>query len=153
MTTPVEDERPSSDERRLGVELFNATWEQIGSRADDELMVHMAHASAYHWAAAPECKPENQARSAWLLARVYALVGRAEPSLHYAGACFDWCERSGLADWDLAFAYEALARANRVAGDDEAARSYVELARSVEIADDEDRELLETDLATIWPSA
>jgi len=149
VTAPVEDERPSSDERRLGVELFNETWELIGSRDDDELMVHTAHASAYHWAAAPECKPENQARGAWLLARVYALVGRAEPALHYAEACFAWCERGELADWDLAFAYEALARASRVAGDDEAVRGYLELARSVEIAEDEDRELLETDLATI----
>ena len=143
------DESPPSEERRLGVELFNATWELIGSRDDDELMVHTAHASNYHWAMAPERKPENDARGAWLLARVYTLVGRREPALYYAEACFGSCERHALADWDLAFAYEALARASRLAGDDEAARSYLELARSVEIAEDEDRELLESDLATI----
>jgi hypothetical protein len=138
-----------SEERQRGADLFNGTWELIESRADDELMVHLAHASAYHWAVAPECKPENRARSAWLLSRVYTLVGRAEPALHYAEQCFEWCQQNDLADWDLAFAYEALARANRLAGDEDAAESFLELARSVEIAEDEDRELVEADLATI----
>ena len=138
-----------SDERRLGVDLFNATWGLIDSRSDDDLMVHQAHASAYHWAVAPECKPENRARSEWLVSRVYSVVGRAEPALLHARLCLDWCERHGLADWDLAFAYEALARASRVAGDDAAAAAYLEQARSVEIAEVEDRELLEADLATV----
>jgi hypothetical protein len=138
-----------SNDRQLGVDLFNGTWALIESREDDELMVHMAHASNYHWAIAPECKPENRARGAWLISRVYVLVGRSEPALHYADSCFQWCERHALADWDLAFAYEALARASRLAGDDEAALSYIELANAVEIADPEDGELLERDLATV----
>jgi hypothetical protein len=138
-----------SDERQLGVDLFNGTWRLIESRLDDELMVHMAHASTCHWALAPECKLENRARGEWLLARVYALVGRPEPALHHAQSCLAWCERGGLADWDLAFAYEALARASRLAGVDDAAERYIELARSVEIADGEDRGLVEADLATI----
>ena len=138
-----------SEERQLGVDLFNGTWSLIESRQDDELMVHMAHASSYHWAVAPECKPENRARGEWLLARIYALVGRSEPALHGARSCLDWCERHDLADWDLAFAYEALARASRMAGEDEAAERYVEQARAVEIAETDDRELVEADLATI----
>jgi hypothetical protein len=145
----LEDDRPVSAERQLGVDLFNGTWSLIESRRDDELMVHMAHASSYHWAVAPECKPENRARGEWLLARIYALVGRSEPSLHHARSCLDWCERHDLGDWDLAFAYEALARASRLAGDDEAAERYVEQARAVEIAETDDRELVEADLATI----
>jgi hypothetical protein len=138
-----------SAERQLGVDLFNGTWRLIESRADDELMVHIAHASSYHWALAPECKPENRARGEWLISRVYALVGRSEPALHHAESCFEWCERHALGDWDLAFAYEALARASRLAGDNDAAASYLELARSVEIAGAEDRELVEADLATV----
>jgi hypothetical protein len=145
----MEAARPMSDERRLGVDLFNATWGLIDSRDDDELMVHQAHASAYHWAVAPECKPENRARSEWLVSRVYSVVGRAEPALHHARRGLEWCGRHGLADWDLAFAYEALARASRVAGDDAAAAAYLEQARAVEIAEDEDSELLAADLATI----
>jgi hypothetical protein len=139
----------SSPDRQLGVDLFNATWRLIESRDDDELLVHIAHASAYHWAVAPECQPENRARGEWLVSRVYALLGQPEAALDHAQQCLGWCERGGLADWDLAFAHEALARANRVAGDGEAAARHIELARTVEITDAEDRELLERDLATI----
>jgi len=137
------------DDRQLGVDLFNATWLLIDSRSDDDLMVHMAHASAYHWAAAPECTPANRARSEWLVSRVYAIAGRAEPSLYHARVCLDWCERHDLGDWDLAFAYESMARASRAAGDDAAAAAYLDQARAVEIAEDEDRELLAADLETV----
>ena len=50
-----------TDERQLGVDLFNRTWRLIESREDDDLMIDCAHASAYHWAVAPECRPENRA--------------------------------------------------------------------------------------------
>src|SRR6478752_5870503 len=96
-----------TEQRQLGVDLFNGTWR----------MIECAHASAYHWAVAPECKPENRARSAWLLARVYTVAGRGEPALHHARRCLELCEQEGLDDWDLAFAYEALARASATAGD------------------------------------
>ena len=138
-----------SAERQLGVDLFNGVWRLMESRADDELMVSMAYASAYHWAIAPECTPANRARSEWLLSRVHVVVGRVEPALHHAERCLEICESAELADWDLGFAYEALARANRLAGDDASAESYVIRARAVPVADSEDRELLDNDLATI----
>ena len=134
----------ASEDRQRGVELFNATWELIGSREDDALMVHRAHASAYHWALAPECTPANRARSEWLVSRVYALTGRAEPALHHAQACLRWCEEHELGDWDLAYAPAAIARARKVGGVDYAAD--VERARAVPIAEDGDREHLEEDL-------
>jgi hypothetical protein len=137
------------DHRQLGVDLFNGTWRLIESREDDELMVGMAHASAFHWTRAPECKPENVARGHWLLARVYTLVDRSEPALHHATRCLEICEADGLRDWDLAFAYEALARAHRTAGNAAEVERYCALAEGVEIADAEDRELLEQDLATL----
>lgn len=139
----------SSPERQLGVDLFNGTWDLINSREDDELMVHRAHASAYHWAGAPECKPENRARSEWLLSRVYVLVGRVEPALHHAQRCLAWCEEHALADWDIAYAYEAMARASRLAGDDDGAEKYLAQARAVVIADAEDAEHVGEDLATV----
>jgi len=137
------------EHRRLGVELFNDTWRLIESREDDETMVNEAHASAYHWSRAPECRPENLARGHWMISRVYALVGRAEPALHHARRCLELCDSHDLRDWDLGFAYEALARAHRVAGDAAAVARYRSLAEGVEIADAEDRDLLVQDLATL----
>lgn len=136
-------------EREQGVDLFNRTWQLIESREDDDLMLHMAHASAWHWAAAPECTPANRARGEWLVSRVSALCALPDASLHHARSCLRWCEEHGLADWDLAYAYEALARASGVAGDQEGAARYAALAAAVPIEDADDRELLERDLATI----
>ena len=138
-----------SEERQRGVDLFNATWRLIESRDDDDLMLHMAHASGFHWAAAPECTPANRARSEWLVSRVSALCDLPDAVLRHARSCLRWCEENGLGDWDLAFAYEALARASKAAGDNEAANRYLERAAAVPIEEADDRELLERDLATI----
>lgn len=137
-----------SSDRQLGVELFNSTWGLMRSRADDDLMLLGAHASAYHWAVAPECTPENRARSEWQISRVYCVLERREPALHHARRCLAWCEDAGLADWDLAYAYEALARASRLGGDDAGADGFLVQARAVPIADAGDREHLDEDLAT-----
>ena len=61
------------------------------------------------------------------------------------------CEEYGLGDWDLAAAYEAMSRASLVAGDDAAARSWKDRATSAlaDIADPDDREPIEADLATL----
>ena len=58
------------------------------------------------------------------------MIERAEPALYHARRCLEICEANGIGDFDLAFAYEALARASAVAGDGEAARGYVDLART-----------------------
>jgi hypothetical protein len=148
---PVSDEPPILDHRRLGVTLFNQTWELMEREdrgpADDDRMLHVAHASRHHWGEVGT--PANLARGEWLCSRVYAVLGRPEPCVHHARRVLALCKEHGLADWDLAFGHEALARGLAVAGDLEAARAEVELALAVPIADEEDRALLLTDLATV----
>ncbi len=141
------------DHRRLGIDLFNNVWtflaKQHRTRDEDDEMLHAAHASAFHWKQVGA--PENRARSEWQCSRVYAVLGRGEPALHHAQRCLDICLENGIGDWDLAFAYEALARAHRVAANDAEYRRNLELARlaGTEIADDEDRELLENAVAEL----
>jgi len=143
------------DHRQLGVDLFNHTWallEREGrTRDDDDEMVYAAHASAYHWLHAEGAGPHNRARSEWQIARVYAVLGRGEPAVHHAQRCLDHCLENGIGDWDLAFAYEALARAQKVAGNEPEFRRNLELARETgaRISDPEDRELLEKDVAEL----
>lgn len=147
----------SSAERKLGVELYNSSWELLekAERAveEDDALIHEVHASAYHWLQAPECEPKNRARSEWLCSRAYCVVGRAEPALHHAKRCLEICEQhaDNVEDWDVAFAYEALARANRVAGNDEEASRYEQRGRKLaeQIADPEDREIVLMDYATL----
>jgi hypothetical protein len=101
---------PGSEERQRGVDLFNEVWRLMETREDDDRMLHATHAMAYYWGEAPECRPENRARAEWQISRVYTVLGRAEPAVWHARRCLEWCEQAGLGDWDLAYAYEALAR-------------------------------------------
>jgi len=139
--------------RKLGADLFNGTWTLLerSDRTPDEdaRMIHMAHASAYHWLQVGG--PENFTRSHWQCSRVYSSVGRAEPALYHARLALDICERDGIGDFDLAYAYEALARACAVAGDSAESARWLARARAAaaEIAEQEDRDLLLADLGTI----
>jgi hypothetical protein len=143
----------SSQDGQLGVDLYNDTWRLLVSREDDDELLHQAHASAYHWLKAPECEPRNRARSEWLCSRVYAVLGRAEPAMHHAQRCLQLCEQhpDNVEDWDLAFAFEALARAYRIVGNEDEARRYEQLGREQAevIADPEDRESLLRDLSSL----
>jgi len=139
-----------SDERDLGVRLFNETWSLIDTRADDDRMLHMAHASRLHWGEAAECEAENLARGEWQVSRVYVVLGRAEPAIWHAQRCLEHCERERIGDWDLAYAYEALARAHALAGNPEASDWKLRAHEAGNaIADREDREHFEADLATL----
>jgi hypothetical protein len=139
--------------RHLGVDLYNDTWRLLESHEDDDELLHQAHASAYHWLKAPECEPRNRARSEWLCSRVYSVLGRAEPALHHAHRCIDICEADpeNMEDWDLPFAYEALARAQAIAGNAGEADRYEQKARELgaSLADPEDREHLEEALSEL----
>ena len=141
--------------RRLGADLFNKTWTLMEkadrSVEDDDELIHCAHASAYHWLHAGTAV--NRARSEWQCSRMYTVLGREEPALRHAQRCLEICESesAALEDWDLPFAYEALARAHALAGDAAESSRYLEEARSLcaAIVDDDERALLEADLATI----
>ncbi len=137
-------------ERELAARLFNRVWELLAAadRSPDTeaAMVHTAHASCFHWLQVGE--PVNAARGEWQCSRVYAVLGRAEPARYHARRSLDICRRAGIGDFDLAFAYEALARAAAVAGDDPEAERRAGQARaaSAQIAAAEDREVVLSDL-------
>jgi hypothetical protein len=116
-----------------------------------DAMIHAAHASRHHWSDASGAGPENLARGEWQCSRVYAVLGRGEPALWHARRVLEICESNAIGDWDLAFAYEALARAHAVGGNRQEAERHLVLARDAgeKIAEDDDRELLLSDLATI----
>ena len=142
--------------RQLGVDLYNDAWrllEKERTPEEDEELLHQAHASAYHWLKAPECEPKNRARGEWLCSRVYAVLGRPEPALHHAERCFQIVEASpqDMDDFDLPFAYEALARANAVAGNSDDVLRYEQQAREAaeRITDAEDKDLVLADLAKL----
>jgi hypothetical protein len=155
MDTPVE----TVDHRRLGIDLFNKTWtlmeKEDRTQEETDEMLHCAHASAYHWLHAGTAA--NRARSEWQCSRVYTVLGRAEPALYHARRCLEICEANpdALEDWDLPFAYEALARAYLTAGAPEEAAAAEARARELgtAIGGEKDREIFESDLATLSAAA
>jgi hypothetical protein len=105
--------KPEQWHKKEAIENFNATWDLIDKshRTHDEnlSMVHMAHASRFHWGQIGE--PVHLARGEWQISRVYSLLNMAESALLHAEESLRICEDNNIGDFDLAFAYEALARA------------------------------------------
>ena len=143
--------------RQLAVELFNRVWVLLEkperTRTEDDEMVHAAHASRHHWGEVGTAV--NLVRGEWQCSRVYSVLRRPEAALHHARRCLELCEQNEVEEFDLPYAYEALARAHALAGDHGEAERYKRLAADAgeQIADDDDRELLFNDLATLPPPA
>jgi DNA-binding transcriptional MerR regulator len=142
--------------RQIGAQLFNHVWSLLETEGrtteQDDEMLHAAHASRWHWGqtGVPDIH-QRLAVGEWQCSRVYAVLGRGEPSLHHARRCVELIDAGGMEDWVTASAYEGMARASRTAGDRAAfeewrARAHAAMA---EISDAEDREVIENDLATL----
>ncbi|HEY7131082.1 MAG TPA: helix-turn-helix domain-containing protein [Candidatus Limnocylindrales bacterium] len=152
-------ELDAATQRQLGVDLYNSTWTLIEkpdrTAAETDEMIHRAHASRWHWARAAGMRTVNLARGEWLCSRVYATVGRGEPALWHARRCVEINEAIGEDDgresWDLAGAYEAMARASFVGGDSASGALWKAKAVAALAAIDnaDDRMPIEQDLATL----
>ena len=151
--TSASSELDDATRRRLAADLFNHTWTLLEipdrSPAQVDELIHTAHASRYHWGQVGTAP--NLARGEWLCSRVYAVLGRGEPALWHARRCVAIDEENGIGDWDIASAYEAMARALAVSGDLPGAWEWAARARvaCAAIAEDEDREQIAGDIATL----
>jgi len=136
--------------KKFAVDFFNKTWELIEKKnrtdEDDEMMVNLAHASRLHWDFAGSYLQYQ--RGDWLLSLVYSLLGRSEPALYHAEKCLELTKKYGdideygFEDFDIAFAYECMARASKVAGEENEYKKYYEIAekKGEEIGDEENKE-------------
>jgi len=143
-----------SEHRALAAEANNSTWEILGKPRDQispeeaEEMTRRAYAAAYHWQRAEGSIPANSARADWLLSRTWVVREEGAQAMNYAKRCMATCEASSLADFDLAYAHEALARAHACLGQAPEARWHREMAAQVPIADPEDKAVVDGDLAS-----
>ena len=114
-------------------------------------MLSLSLASLWHWTQRQDCKPTNMAIGYWQVARVFALLGQADNARHYGELCLEASQVDGVEPFYRGYAYEALARAEWVAGDGHKKDAFILQARQVaqEIMDKEDRERLLADLDTI----
>lgn len=110
---------------------------------EDELLIDYTHASLAHWRVAGT--EVHLQRGAWMLAHVYSVLGNAPLALQHAQHCQALTEKykDHLSDFDFAYAYECMARAQALAGNRAEAQKYVEMANKAgtAIKDEEDREI------------
>lgn len=114
---------------------------------EEHIMVDTAHASNYHWWHAGTVV--NAQRGEWLLARVYTVLGHNQEALWHAKACLALTEANpdDMQDFDVAYSYEAVARAQALNGAAELAAANKSKASDLgaKIAAEEDRQWFETD--------
>jgi hypothetical protein len=116
--------------KKEAAQLFNETWDllDLTQRTDEDkaLMLQKAHASRHLWGLVGE--PVNAARGDWQIARVYSVLGMKEPALLFANRSLNVCLKNSIGGLDLAFGYEAVARAYSLSGDRENTTRFKGLA-------------------------
>ena len=129
---------------------FNQAWDLIDksdrSPEDNEQMLLLSQAALWHWTQRPDCTDKNLSIGYWQQSRIHALLENAENARKTGQKCL---EKTPADDpFLMGYAYEALARAELIAGNLEPAKEhYVKAAGFAElITAKDDQELLLKDL-------
>ncbi len=147
-----DDEAVSPEEvarltRRIAVECNNRAWRlaeaQGRTAAEDEEMLHCAHAAALHWGRVGT--ELNQARATMLLAHVHALRGKGESAMDYATQSFTYVASHDSPPWEVAFAHAVLANAAAAAGKRDLHGKHYGIAKALgaSLADEEERAIFD----------
>jgi hypothetical protein len=154
MTDPITDPSPedvAAWRRTFAPMAFNHAWSLLDAdqltREQEEEMLAATFAQRHHWYQVGTAK--NWAIADWQVSRVAAVLGYMELARRFGERSLELAEEHGLGPFVTGFAHEAIARAAALVDDVETFTEHVELARAllVEIADEEDRDVLESDLA------
>lgn len=139
--------------KRTAITLFNLVWSLLDkkdrTKQEDDKMVHAVHASRFHWGEIGT--PVEFERGEWQISRVYSVLNKPQSALYHAERCLEICKEHNIGDFDIAFAYEAMARAHAVAGDKSDCEKYIKLAKEAgeQIKKKEDKDLFFGDLKTV----
>jgi len=139
--------------RYFSATCFNKAWGFIDNphrSPDEELaMLQTAMASLWHWSQREDAAPQNLSVGNWQVSRVYCLLGQAENARRHAEVSLKLAE--GHEPFYVAFAYEALARAEMIAGDKAKMQEHLEKASALaeKVEDEEDKQVLMADLESI----
>jgi len=158
----MEAQDPSPEEiakwnRRFAIEMNGLAWDHAErparTPAQEEEMIHAAHAAALHWSRAGT--ELNRARADMLLGQAHALAGDGKLAMFHARRCQDYYSAHEVKDWEIAFVHAVLANAARAAGDEAVYAEHYAMATKLReaIADPEDREIFDRTYNHIGASA
>ena len=136
----------------MGIEMNIQTWNLLmkkkRSEQDDLRMIMFAKSSMYHWKKSTNFQPTNEQRGEWLISRVLSILEKRETALFHAKNTIALTEKHELKDFDLAYAYESLARSYAaIKNKDESKIWYKKAKQAGEmISDNKDKEIFNGDL-------
>lgn len=139
----------------FSAECFNRAWDfidkPIRKKNEDEMMLQLSLASLWHWTQRKDSTSTNLSIGYWQVSRVYALRRQAEDARHYGELCLEVSQGEDVRAFYLGYAYEALARAEMVAGNEDKMEKHLIQAHQVaaSLPDPEEMKQLLRDLATI----
>ena len=140
--------------RWFAAHCFNAAWELIDkpnrTTEEDEQMLRLSLASAYHWTQRPDCSNETNSVGYWQTSRIYALLNQPDNARRYGNLALASASHEGVGPFYRAYAYEALARAEALAGNHDLAAQHAAEGRrfAADVADANDQKVVLADLAT-----
>ena len=136
----------------MGIEMNNQTWGLLDkkdrSEQDNIRMINFVKASLYHWRKSDKYKVVNEQRGQWLISHVYAILDKSYEALSYAKETLKITEDNNLKDFDLAYAYESMARAYSISENKDESEEWYKKAKAAGdlIADEKDKECFILDL-------
>ncbi|MBE9474358.1 MAG: hypothetical protein IMY85_05665 [Chloroflexi bacterium] len=134
---------------------FNQAWDLIDKTErtpkEDEEMIRLSLASHYHWTQRDDYSNTNASIALWQISRIYAILGQADNARRYGQLCLEASQGEGVTPFFLGFAYEALARAEAVGGNEEEMQAFLNDARTTaeKIKEEDEKNMLLDDLNTI----
>jgi succinylglutamate desuccinylase len=133
MHDPVAPEELAKWTRWFAIECNNRAWRlaeaEKRTAAEDEEMLHSAHAAALHWGKVGT--DLHTARATMLLGHVHALLGDGARAIKYARQSFSFVMSHESPAWEVAFAHAVLANAAAAAGETELHRQHYGIAEAL----------------------
>lgn len=134
---------------------FNRAWDLIDKSdrtpEEDEEMIRLNLASQYHWSQREDFSSTIASIGFWQTSRIYVLLGQVNNARRYGQLCLEVSQDEEVEPFFLGYAYEALARAEAVAGNELEMQAFLEQAHSTaeQIKKEDEKNMLLDDLKTI----
>lgn len=139
--------------KHFAAHCFNQAWELLDKKdrtvEENHQMVALCHASIYHWTQRADADNMRTSVGYWQASRIQAVLNNPSEARTHAKTCLSYSQ--GQPPFYLGYAYEALARAEKLAGNTGAYKEYLAKAKEFanQVTKTEDREMLMSDLNSL----